>query len=119
MTSATKARNTRSHRYLNSFNYLGVIVGSVFVYCGFLPTLLPRGWVLQGVMSGILFSIGYGIGLVISSIIRALNFKEQPDAQKVQIKKVTYITLAVLYLIGVIVGFNWQQEVRKLVEQPP
>ncbi len=91
----------------------------VFVYLGFLPTLLPRGWVLQGVLSGVLFVIGYGLGLVTSHIIRSFRKKEVPTAKKNHIKKYTYIILAVLYIAAMILGFIWQQEVRKLIGQPP
>lgn len=116
---SVQAKKSRFHSYIQSFNFTGVVIGMVFVYLGFIPTLLPRGWVLQGVMSGVLFSIGYGIGLIISYLVRAFKPKEQSLALKSQIKKYTYIALLLLYLIGVVVGFNWQQEVRKLVQQPP
>lgn len=116
---SAQAKKSRFHSYIHSFNFIGVVIGMVFVYLGFIPTLLPRGWVLQGVMSGVLFSIGYGIGLIISYLVRAFKPKERSLAVKSQIKKYTYIVLLLLYLIGVVVGFNWQQEVRKLVQQPP
>jgi uncharacterized membrane protein len=105
--------------YLHSFNFAGTVLGMVFVYLGFLPTLLPRGWILQGVLSGILFTIGYAFGLIISHLYRRFKPRELSPATKSKIKKYTYITFAAMYVIAVITGFNWQQQVRKLVGQDP
>ena len=39
----------------------------VFLCASLTPSLLPRGWVLQGVVSGVTAIIGYGIGSLLSS----------------------------------------------------
>src|SRR6478752_246791 len=111
MAKAKRTKGSRLGRYYSSYNFLGVIVGSLFLFGGTLPTLLPRGWILQGVLSGVLFAIGYGIGLVISHVIRSLRSKELPASDKQRYKKYTYIVLAVLYAVSLVIGFQWQQEV--------
>ncbi|HSX53637.1 MAG TPA: alpha/beta-hydrolase family protein [Patescibacteria group bacterium] len=119
MAKSTKAKKSKIVKYFDSYNFLGTVPGMIFVYLGFLPTLLPRGWILQGVLSGILFTIGYGIGLIVSHFIRRFSPNEKPAAKKQKIKKYTYLVLAGLYIIAVVVGYNWQEEVRKLVGQSP
>ena len=106
-------------RYYSHYNFLGSVVGMIFVILSFLPSLLPRGWVLQGVLSGVLFTFGYAIGMVASHFIRRFGPKEPKTAKKLQIKIYTLIVLFLLYLIAVVQGFRWQQEVRELVSQPP
>jgi uncharacterized membrane protein len=110
---------SRLGRYFKSYNYLGTVIGALFVYLGFVPTLLPRGWVLQGVLSAVLFTIGYAIGLIISHFYRRFQTKEPTATKKHQLRKYTFISLAVLYVAALIVGFHWQQAVRALVNQPP
>ena len=66
MSKAKKIRGLRFKNYFKSYNFLGTLIGAVFVYLGFLPSLLPRGWVLQAVLGAVLFVIGYSIGLVLS-----------------------------------------------------
>ncbi|MBX4201838.1 alpha/beta-hydrolase family protein [Candidatus Saccharibacteria bacterium] len=119
MRKPKPVKQSKFKRYLSSFNFLGVVVGSVLVFAGFLPTLLPRGWVLQGVLSAVLFVFGYAIGMVTSHFIRKFRPNELPAGEKQQIKRYTYWILAVVYLVALILGFKWQQEVRTLVEQPP
>jgi uncharacterized membrane protein len=116
---SSKPKQSWSKRYFSSFNFLGVVIGMVFIYLGFLPTLLPRGWILQAVLSAVLFSIGYGLGLFASHILRSFKVKEPAAAKNAKIKKYTYLTLVILYAAIMFIGFQWQQEVRKLVGQPP
>jgi uncharacterized membrane protein len=112
-------KSSRLGRYFSSYNFLGTVIGALFVYLGFLPTLLPRGWVLQGVLSAVLFTIGYSIGLIISHFYRRFQTKEIAPSKKQQLRKYTFIVLAILYIVALVVGFHWQQDVRALVNQPP
>lgn len=111
-------RQSKLKSYIDSYNFGGVIVGSLFLYASFLPSLLPRGWVLQGVLSGILFSIGYSIGLLVSYIAREFSFEEPGVQDKRKIKRITYIVLDCIYLIFLMLGYFWQRQVSRLVGQP-
>jgi uncharacterized membrane protein len=115
---AVSKKHSRVLGYFGSYNFLGVVIGAVFVFLSLLPSLLPRGWVLQGVLSGLLFTIGYAIGMIISHFIRRFKPNEPAAAKRHHIKKYTYIVLAIIYIISVIFGHTWQNEVRKLVGQP-
>src|SRR3954449_8496514 len=42
----------------------GLVASVLFVCLSLTPSLLPRTWVAQGVISGLLGSIGYGLGVV-------------------------------------------------------
>lgn len=119
MAKASKVKQSRLKKYFGSFNFLGVIMGTIFVCLGFLPSLLPRGWILQGVLAGVLFSSGYGVGLVLSHIVRKFNPGEPDSDRKTRIKKWMYLALFLVYVVMLILGFKWQQEVRELVQQPP
>ena len=104
----------RLHGYAGSYNYLGVIVGVVFVLLSFGPSLLPRAWFMQAVISGVVFVIGYGFGVFVSYIIRQFNIKQSPNYVN-SIKKVTYAVLAISYLVALYLGFIWQENSHELV----
>ena len=104
----------RLHGYAGSYNYLGVIVGVVFVLLSFGPSLLPRAWFMQAVISGVVFVIGYGFGVFVSYIIRQFNIKQSPNYVN-SIKKVTYAVLAISYLVALYLGFIWQENSHGLV----
>jgi uncharacterized membrane protein len=113
------ARKSRLKNYLGSFNFLGWVVGVVFVYLSFLPSLLPRGWILQSLLSALLFCFGYSFGVIVSHFIRKFHPSEPPTKRRSQIKKITLIVAIVLYIIFVVVGHGWQNQVNKLVGQQP
>ena len=42
---------------------LGLLVGTLFLAASLAPSLLPRPFAVQGLLSGVLFAIGYGVGV--------------------------------------------------------
>ena len=46
----------------------GLGAGLVFWFASLTPTLVPRGWIVQGVASGACLAIGYGIGAMAERI---------------------------------------------------
>ena len=55
----------RTRRYLSGFPPAG-LTGALVCYClSLTPSLLPRAWYLQAVMSAVTAAIGYGVGLLI------------------------------------------------------
>ena len=45
-----------------SFSTTGLILGLAFFYISLTPSLLPRDHFVQGILSGVVFATGYGIG---------------------------------------------------------
>lgn len=119
MAKLAKAKSGRLRRYYGSYNFTGCVVGAVFVYLSFLPTLLPRGWVLQGVLSAVLFTIGYAVGVTISHFYRRFQTKRASAEKMHQLKKYTFVILAILYIAALLLGLHWQQQVRVLVNEAP
>lgn len=79
------------------------------------PSLLPRGWVFQGVASGLLAVIGYGVGSAISALVRRTPVRE-PSAKT---KRVAWWALAAVAVMGSAVmlwaSHSWQHELRRLM----
>ncbi|WSJ17889.1 alpha/beta hydrolase [Nocardia sp. NBC_01327] len=51
-------------------NYVGVVVGAIFFAWSVSPSLVPREWMFQGLVSGISAVIGYGVGCVLEWVVR-------------------------------------------------
>jgi uncharacterized membrane protein len=51
-------------------NYLGIVFGVVFVGFSLTPSLLPRDTLLQSIVSGLSFAVGYGAGVFFSWLAR-------------------------------------------------
>lgn len=95
----------------------GGLAGALVAFCVSLtPSLLPRGWVLQGIVSGVTAVIGYGLGSMVSSWTRKL-IRREPAAN---VKRIAWWVLAgatvVLVPLFLFLGAQWQEETRQLMD---
>ncbi|MFD1825726.1 MULTISPECIES: alpha/beta-hydrolase family protein [Mumia] len=58
----------------------GLLLAAAFFWFSLQPSLLPRTWVLQGVLSGLLTAIGYGLGALIGLVVRTVLARVRPGA---------------------------------------
>lgn len=65
-------------RFFARAPYLGLVVALLFFWASLTPSLLPRGPLFQGAVSGGAAVIGYGIGIAISAFLRWLLEWEPP-----------------------------------------
>lgn len=105
-------------RDLFSLNFSGLVGGLIFYCLSFTPSLLPRGYVLQGVVTGLSFASGYGLGVLISWLFYKLP-KKYRFRLNLLTKRLLIAFLIVASVAAMILGFNWQQQVRKVVEAEP
>src|SRR5699024_6908934 len=50
---------------LATFDITGVFFATLFLCWSLTPSLLPRGWLFQGLIGGINAALGYGVGLAV------------------------------------------------------
>ena len=50
-------------RFWRSLAAGGLVLGTLFFVASLTPTLIPRTYLTQGVLSGACFAVGYGIGV--------------------------------------------------------
>ena len=58
----TTASRSRA-RFWASFSFVGLAVATLFFAASLTPSLLPRNFVVQGVLSGFALAVGYGVGV--------------------------------------------------------
>jgi uncharacterized membrane protein len=51
---------------------VGLVLGMLWFAGSVVPSLLPRSWLVQGVMSGVALGIGYGLGVLVAAVGRAV-----------------------------------------------
>jgi uncharacterized membrane protein len=54
------------------WDFGGIAMGLVFFCLSYTPSLLPRGYVAQGVAAGLSFATGYGLGVALSYLYHHL-----------------------------------------------
>ena len=86
-------------RYWSSFSYVGLVFAAVFFAASLSPSLLPRIYIVQGLLSGIALAIGYGVGVFIVWLWHYLELS-QPGAKIERVAKwLTTIGVAVICVI--------------------
>jgi len=110
-------RQIISHRL--GLNFAGFAVGCFFFCMSLTPSLLPRPWLYQGLIGGIAFILGYGVGLGASWLGRAI-IRREPSAK---VKDITWaiLTITAPLVIGIylVKSFGWQNNIRQIIGEQP
>jgi uncharacterized membrane protein len=102
-------------KHLHGYNYAGLIMAVIFFCLSFLPSLMPRPWPLQALLTGISVAIGYGLGVFLSYLIRWMLEKDAPKTAKPIAWRAAAIIAPIAMITFVWLGTIWQTEVRQLV----
>jgi uncharacterized membrane protein len=104
--------------WLRRYTFTGTAVGLVFLWLSMTPSLLPRGPLFQGLVSGVSGAIGYALGVFGVWLVRYMRSKDtSPPAPR--IAWIVLVGAGVVGTVLMIVWFHvWQDEVRDLVGVP-
>jgi len=109
------AKPTRRGKFFSLPSVVGTAAGVAVFALTMMPSLLPRPWLMQGVISGIVFVAAYGFGALAAWIVRRLT-KWEPAALTRRIAWLVVIVAGATWVIVfVAMGAAWQNEVRRLV----
>jgi uncharacterized membrane protein len=105
--------------YKDSLSYLGLVFATLFFAISLSPSLLPRPFILQGLLSGFALTFGYGTGYILTLI---WCYAELPDFTG-KTKVVTQALIALVCIvanIGALMYSNtWQNDLRLLMGLTP
>jgi uncharacterized membrane protein len=87
----------------------GVVGAGLFFAASLTPSLLPRSWQLQGVVSGLAAAIGYGAGSGLEAVTRPVSKRAHFSGR--------ILLVLVLLVIGAagVLHIRWQLDVRRLM----
>jgi uncharacterized membrane protein len=104
--------------YVRRLDHLGVVLMLVAFLCSLTPSLLPRTWQVQGLISGIGCAGAYGAGVALAWVARKVGIRPlRPDVRRrvwYGIGAFAVVALPVLRWLG----SCWQREVRRAVHVP-
>ena len=100
------------------YTFIGTAVGMVFLLLSMTPSLLPRGPLFQGLVSGVAGAIGYALGVFAVWLVRFMQSRpSSPPAPRW-----AWSILVGLGLLGLVLGVfyfhTWQDQVRDLMGVP-
>ena len=109
---------TKNAWWSRHYTFTGTAVGLVFLFFSMTPSLLPRGPLFQGLVSGAAGAIGYGIGVFAVWLVRYMRSKDSsPPAPRWSWFVLVAVGAAGLILM-VIWFHRWQDDVRDLMGVP-
>jgi uncharacterized membrane protein len=105
----------RTAWWVRHYTFTGTAVGLVFIWFSMTPSLLPRGPLFQGLVSGIAGACGYGIGVFAVWLVRFMRSRDSsPPAPRVAWR--VLIGIGAVGMVAMIVWFHvWQDRVRDLM----
>lgn len=119
MTEAPLKFSSVLHRFWSSFSFTGLVFGTLFFSASLSPSLLPRLYAVQGVLSGLALAVGYGLGV---SAVWLWRYLELPEPQA-KTERVCRLSTATVAAAGAALSLwratVWQNSIRSLMEMPP
>jgi uncharacterized membrane protein len=97
------------------------VVSVLFVCLSLTPSLLPRTWISQGVISGISGSIGYGLGVALAWLARtvAKDRFRMPRRARRALHWTVGVAASGLLVLALYYGSVWQRSLYALIGEPP
>lgn len=98
---------------------VGVVIGTLSFAASLTPSLIPRSYLIQGVLSGISAALGYGIGAFACWL---WTYLELPRLRGRALKAARIATLAACFAIAVVFlwkTLEWQNSIRTLMGLEP
>jgi uncharacterized membrane protein len=102
------------------YSFVGLVVATLFFCMSLTPSLLPRGILFQGLISGLLAAIGYGLGTLAVWVAHHLSGRPLPPPAPMAWKVFAALAAAAAVTF-LVLGAMWQREIHRLmdVDSPP
>jgi uncharacterized membrane protein len=102
-----------------SFSICGLLVGALFFAASLTPTLLPRTFLTQGLVSGFSFVAGYGIGVFGAWLWAYMDFARFKGRFLHIVGFAAATGCAVVVIISLWQAAQWQNSIRELMGLEP
>ncbi len=104
-------------RYRLRLSFAGMVVATVLGALSLTPSLLPRGPLFQGIVTGGSAALGYGVGAFGAWLARFMMSRSEPWPPRPRSWWITLAIAASAMLTGMTIGFAvWQRELRGMMD---
>lgn len=115
MSLATKAF---SH-FRRSLSGVGIALGTLFFAAALTPSLIPRTYVMQGILGGVAFGAGYGIGVLWRWLWHYLELPEPRNRLRSRANLVVGLVCLAVAVVALYFAAGWQNSVRAVMDMEP
>lgn len=108
----------RHRRIWQTFSVVGLCLGTLFFAASLTPSLLPRGYFVQGVLSGVSLALGYGLGVFAVWLWRYLELPEPRQSPRLYGKWAMALLCVAVAMLFLWKAAFWQNSIRDLMGSP-
>lgn len=105
--------------FRRSLSGVGIAVGTLFFAASLTPSLIPRTYVMQGILGGVAFGAGYGIGVLWRWLWHYLELPEPKDRLRSQANLAVGIICFAAAVVALYFAAGWQNSVRTVMDMEP
>jgi uncharacterized membrane protein len=113
--TVTRRRFIHLRHYARSLSYAGLTCGWLFFILSLTPSLMPRSWQAQGIVSGSALAQGYGLGVVMSWTARRIGVPHLSARMRRQAWYALAVAALVTIPLIVYLSSQWERRVRQAV----
>ncbi|MBE3640280.1 alpha/beta-hydrolase family protein [Mangrovicoccus sp. HB182678] len=96
-----------------------LVAAILFLAASLTPSLIPRDWAVQGVLSGVLAAAGYGLGRLLLAVWRGLGLTALPRRPARMILGLALTAVLAALALALWRQGIWQDDVRLRMGMPP
>jgi uncharacterized membrane protein len=101
--------------WVRHYTFTGTAVGVIFIWLSLTPSLLPRGALFQGLVSGFSGAVGYGLGVFAVWLVRYMAGR-QSSPPPPRWAWLVLVPVGAVGLVAMAIWFHvWQDDVRDLM----
>lgn len=104
--------------YGKSFSFVGLAVATFFFAISVTPSLLPRQFVVQGILSGVAGALGYAIGVGAVMLYHFLEFRDPPKIVQRFGIAITTLGFGFVMVGSLRQATFWQNSIRQRMSMP-
>lgn len=105
----------KNAHFFNTPSLVGLMLGTVFFAFSLTPSLLPRPFLIQGVLSGLSFTAGYVVGVLAMWLWHYLQLPELQGRWALRIKQLAMSLCALLAVSFIWQASTWQNSIREMM----
>ncbi len=106
-------------QYWNSFSFVGLVGATLFFAASVTPSLVPRPWVAQGLLSGSALAVGYSTGIVLVWLWQVLELPAPSERFDRISRRVSAVGALVIFIWFSWQMTFWQNSIRSLMAMDP
>ncbi|MFD9896830.1 alpha/beta hydrolase [Mesorhizobium sp. NPDC059025] len=106
-------------RTIDAFSLTGLALATLFFCASLTPSLIPRDSITQGILSGLSFSCGYGVGIALRALWTYMELPRTDRRRLVSASRVIILACLAAAVIFLIQASGWQDSIRILMGMEP